>query len=304
MPHTSPFSSAMPHAGQPQGPLARDLFAQLRRRFEPMLSLAVAHASADGERDYEKLSGIMAQLCDKEEREPSVLAQNQLEACRLAAYALVDEILLGLPQSGWFAHGLQLQRLGRTDGGNAFYAALFAMLTEALETESRDADILLMHPLAQNPGSQGPHAFADPAGHAGLAMHDTRDIAHTMANLADTCDAGSHNPALAAAAFMALCLLYGFRGCLYAEERAGELDDMLSSAARLCARLAPRNETGVRDIPARAPVKKAPLANLRARLGRPGPIFLVLFPILVTALWYLVCASCINSLDLPWITRS
>ena len=136
MPHTSPFSSAMPHAGQPQGPLARDLFAQLRRRFEPMLSLAVAHASADGERDYEKLSGIMAQLCDKEEREPSVLAQNQLEACRLAAYALVDEILLGLPQSGWFAHGLQLQRLGRTDGGNAFYAALFAMLTEALETES------------------------------------------------------------------------------------------------------------------------------------------------------------------------
>ena len=287
MPHTSPFSSAMPHAGQPQGPLARDLFAQLRRRFEPMLSLAVAHASADGERDYEKLSGIMDQLCDKEEREPSVLAQNQLEACRLAAYALVDEILLGLPQSGWFAHGLQLQRLGRTDGGNAFYAALFAMLTEALETESRDADILLMHPVYKNPDSS--HAPAGLTGLAGHAVHDTRDIAHAMANLADTCNADSHNPALAAASFMALCLLYGFRGCLYAEERARELEDMLSSAARLCARFFPRNEASIQDIP---------------RLGRPGPIFLVLFPILVTALWYLVCASCINSLDLPWITRS
>ena len=302
MPHTSPFSSAMPHAGQPQGPLARDLFAQLRRRFEPMLSLAVAHASADGERDYEKLSGIMAQLCDKEEREPSVLAQNQLEACRLAAYALVDEILLGLPQSGWFAHGLQLQRLGRTDGGNAFYAALFAMLTEALETESRDADILLMHPVYKNPDSS--HAPAGLTGLAGHAVHDTRDIAHAMANLADTCNADSHNPALAAASFMALCLLYGFRGCLYAEERARELEDMLSSAARLCARFFPRNEASIQDIPQRAPLPKSLFARLKARLGRPAPIFLVLFPILVTALWYLVCASCINSLDLPWITRS
>ena len=190
MPHTSPFSSAMPHAGQPQGPLARDLFAQLRRRFEPMLSLAVAHASADGERDYEKLSGIMAQLCDKEEREPSVLAQNQLEACRLAAYALVDEILLGLPQSGWFAHGLQLQRLGRTDGGNAFYAALFAMLTEALETESRDADILLMHPVYKNPDRS--HAPAGLTGLAGHAVHDTRDIAH--AKLKARLDAGEDLP--------------------------------------------------------------------------------------------------------------
>ena len=288
MPHTSPFSSAMPHAGQPQGPLARDLFAQLRRRFEPMLSLAVAHASADGERDYEKLSGIMAQLCDKEEREPSVLAQNQLEACRLAAYALVDEILLGLPQSGWFAHGLQLQRLGRTDGGNAFYAALFAMLT--------------MHPVYKNPDRS--HAPAGLTGLAGHAVHDTRDIAHAMANLADTCNADSHNPALAAASFMALCLLYGFRGCLYAEERARELEDMLSSAARLCARFFPRNEASIQDIPQRAPLPKSLFARLKARLGRPGPIFLVLFPILVTALWYLVCASCINSLDLPWITRS
>lgn len=302
MPHTSPFSSAMPHAEQPQGPLARDLFAQLRRRFEPMLSLAVAHASSDGERDYEKLSGIMDQLCDKEECQPSSLTPDQLEACRLAAYALVDEILLGLPQSHWFAHGLQLQRLGRTDGGNAFYAALFAMLTEALETESRDADILLMHPVHKNPNRS--HAPAGLTGLAGHAVHDTRDIAHAMARLADTCDADSHNPALAAASFMALCLLYGFRGCLYAEERARELEDMLSSAARLCARFFPRNEASIQDIPQRAPLPKSLFARLKARLGRPGPIFLVLFPILVTALWYLVCASCINSLDLPWITRS
>ena len=102
----------------------------------------------------------------------------------------------------------------------------------------------------------------------------------------------------------ALCLLYGFRGCLYAEERARELEDMLSSAARLCARFFPRNEASIQDIPQRAPLPKSLFARLKARLGRPGPIFLVLFPILVTALWYLVCASCINSLDLPWITRS
>ena len=87
-------------------------------------------------------------------------------------------------------------------------------------------------------------------------------------------------------------------------ESGFRLEDMLSSAARLCARLFPRNEASIQDIPQRAPLPKSLFARLKARLGRPGPIFLVLFPILVTALWYLVCASCINSLDLPWITRS
>ena len=264
-----------------------------------MISLALARASMDCESDFETLAKTMTQVCDREEREPSNLSQNQLAPCRLAAYALVDEILLGLPQSHWFAHGLQLQRLGRTDGGNAFYAALSAQLAEALERESRDTDILLLHPVQKNPdfGTQMFHA-PEPSG------NDTRDIAHAMAHLAEICDTGSHNPALAAAAFMALCLIYGFRGCLYEEQRAQELEDMLAAAARLCARFLPKGEASVQALPYRAAVPKSLLARLQTRLGSPGPIFLVLFPILVTALWYLACASFINSLDLPWITRS
>ncbi len=314
MPNALPLSPAGQTTLTPDTePSARELFDELRARFEPVLSLALAMAARVGQQgqkeqesgdaqnalddgqDYEALARAMNRLCDREERRPSRLGPRELGACRLAAYALADEILLGLPGSRWFAHGLQLQRLGRTDGGNVFYTTLDSMVREALIADTRDEDIVLLQPARKRTDA----ALEDLVQEVG----DARDTAQAMARLASICDADAPNTALAASAFMAMCLLYGFRGRLYAEERAAELEDMLAASSGLVARFLPAAGKTTSALWGGPPARPGLRERLCARLRHPGPLFLVLFPVLVTALWYLTCTSIINSLDLPWLGR-
>lgn len=318
-------------------PTTRDLYTQLRRRYEPMLSLALATGRArqqTGGCDLEAVACTMTGLADREEQEPHApcLSPAHLAACRLAAWTFADEVLLNLPDSQWFAHGLQLRRMGRTDGGSTFYQTWQHMADQALQAQLAHVhqdEILLLQPVQA--GTQGTFAAAGsslPAS-ASTAFHDTLSpsfgpyaeagtasaqpgflsgaaagefslprLVRLVQRLAADVSAGEQeaapNPALAVCAFMATCLLYGFRGCLYAPERAVELESLLAASASLVQQLLPA-------APALAGTQGTAVTTGEGqKLARPGLLLLLAAPLLTTAAWYLVCASIINSLTLPW----
>lgn len=301
-------------------PTTRDIYTQLRRRYDPMLSLALATSRMQqrtGACDLEAVALTMTGLADREEQENHApcLQPSDLQACRLAAWTFVDEVLLNLPDSQWFAHGLQLRRMGRTDGGRTFYLTLQHKADQALQFRQRHTDeILLLHPVQTDkpgrnpgdgsvPGSTGSVRFSPFFSPAQGAVSEDISLPHLVRSLqrlaADAAADGRDedgNPALAVCAFMATCLLYGFRGCLYAPERAVELDSLLTASASLVQQLLPAAPVRAGTAAPAAARKK----SMFARLGRPGLLFLILAPLLTTAVWYLVCASIINSMTLPW----
>ena len=287
-----------------------DLFRQLRRRFEPMLSLALATSrrAEHGERiDFAATAAAMDGLADTEAHRAhdTLFTPEQLQACRLAAYTFADELLLAIPGGQWFEHGLQLRRLARTDGGTTFFAAMQRMAEQAGQEEDADDILLLSSPVQPAAHAPAPpvarpgHAPAACAAHPAEGCQDILKLARTVQALAGSTDTGTADPASAACAFMAMCLLFGFRGCLYAPERAAELDALLSASAALVQRCLPQ---GTHSTPA-AQEHNSVCGGLAGRLhhyGRPALLLLFLSPVLVTAIWYLVCAGIINTLSLPW----
>ena len=294
----------------------KDLFTELRRRFEPFISRALAHAvtrpagqepavpGADADGPNASLPGAdpmascartMDRLADREMAMAPLqgLSSREMSAARLAAFTFADEILLARPGSTWFAHGLQLNRLRTTDGGSRFYDVLGELLHAA------------EHEVLSRNGEQGASVpdmklFAeDLAPEKGAHFRSCEHLARDMGNLARDFDPTDCNPPLAAAAFMALCLVYGFRGELYQAERQAELAELIQASRLLLARLSEGDERrAAATLPAGAGITRKP--GLVKRLKRPNALVLVLVPVLLTALWYVLCASLVNTTTFPW----
>ncbi len=310
-------------------PTTAALFTALRKRFEPLLSQAIVCADllavrppAGPDDQLTRLAAVMDRLADREQGAPAPagLHESHLATCRLAAYTFADERLLSR-QAGWFPHSLQLRRLGCSDGGTRFYTLLGDLLAQACPGQTG----LLEHAAADPLAAPGTLLLTDlttgsetarPQETAALPAAEHRRmvlLARRMAACASLLAQGETGAgpdreatslatsAQAAAAFLALCLVYGFRGQLYAAGSAPLLDDLLAASAQLLQAADPagalRPDEG---RPAGRPQQAAASKKTAFSLPRPGPVFLALVPVLLTLLWYLVCAGLINTLDLPW----
>lgn len=309
------------------------LFTALRKRFEPLLSQAIVCADllavrppAGPDDQLTRLAAALDRLADREQGAPAPagLHESHLAACRLAAYTFADERLLSR-QAGWFPHSLQLRRLGCSDGGTRFYTLLGDLLHQACPGQTGLLEHAAADPLAA-PGTllltdlqTGPEAAglqetaALPAAEHRRMVLLARRMAACASLLAQGETGARHGldrdetslatSARAAAAFLALCLVYGFRGQLYAAGSAPLLDDLLAACAELLQAAAPAGDPALlpdEGQPATRPQQAAMSQKSAFSLPRPGPVFLALVPVLLTLLWYLVCAGLINTLDLPW----
>ncbi len=296
-------------------PTTADLFTALRTRFEPMMSQAIVGADllafrppAEASDLLAHLAQAMTRLADREQSAPPIagLHESHLAACRLAACTFADERLLSR-QAGWLAHSLQLHRLGCSDGGTRFYTLLSSLLAQAGQPEPAPADPLLLQQEALRPQSANTLPSADSrrmvllarrmAACADALAHDDSPAAGPAS---DRCaEASLAVSAQAAAAFMALCLVYGFRGELYAAGSAPLLEELLASCAQLLQATA-RTQEDMDEMCLSRPQLPERIPKRAFSLPRPGPAFLALVPVLLTILWYLLCAGLINSLELPW----
>ena len=273
-PIDTPATPATPESQAPR------LYRQLAERFEPIMALAMHVRGTQGGRAmvWDDVATRMQALADAEAALPlpQDLAGEDMQACRVAAYTFVDEILLASPREnetesmGWYAHSLQLARLGSANGGELFYHEFSGLIARAADGND-----------PENASPAGSLAGSLASGLA--ALHPDGRQSRAQAS------------ALAAAAFFALCFLYGFRGRLYGQERAQAAKELGKAATALLGRMA--KATPAREIQLEKPeIPDAP----KSRSGfwhHPAIWFVV--PVVLTGLWYLVCAEIVQNIAIP-----
>ena len=316
-------------------PFVNPAFAPLCRRFEPLAAFALKAASGKGARtlSWDDCQARLDALADEEQAlpVPEDMLPEDMAACRMACYTLVDELLNASPRPGeavpgWAARSMQARRLGTSTGGADFFATLEELLGRAFdETPDMPGGELTMNPhgSAQASAAGLPRAGAAPlsqqAGAPGgmdfLAMQRRPRIqgaaamASAMAALAQ--GGGSGAPARSAAlasGFFALCLLLGLRGKYYGESRDAEMRRLREAAGTLLvgwtgpeSQQLPEAQSQASaqdaDAGAHAP-RRGLLGRTLGALGGAGALIIVL-PFILTGLWYLVCASIVARIPLP-----
>ena len=129
----------VPPAGTP---FVNPAFAPLCRRFEPLAAFALKAASGKGARDlsWDDCQARLDALADEEQAlpVPEDMLPEDMAACRMACYTLVDELLNASPRPGeavpgWAARSMQARRLGTSTGGADFFARLEDLLGRAFD---------------------------------------------------------------------------------------------------------------------------------------------------------------------------
>ncbi|MDR2165751.1 MAG: DotU family type IV/VI secretion system protein [Zoogloeaceae bacterium] len=110
------------------------------KRFFPLMSEALRHARATGPQESLAELGrrIHARAEEERERYSSSIADNMdrgvdLDCCRLAVYAWVDEIMLTAPRpdaAGWVSQSLQYAYFQTSEAGRLFFSRLETLLEE------------------------------------------------------------------------------------------------------------------------------------------------------------------------------
>lgn len=305
------------------------LFKDLRTRFLPMLSLAMhTRGTTEGRAmEWREVARQMQGLADDEQAlpVPEGLERQDLEDCRLAIYTMVDEILLSSPREGesslpgWFAHSLQVARLGNASGGDIFFRKLSDLL---FRTTSRPdpngnakpdapADPMLFQLAGPLPGSlpdtgsfsgQGMQGHYQPGQQGGIIQGWMPQLARIIpveslpacldSLYPDQPRSSAACSAMAALCLFALCLLYGFRGRLFGQQNAIVANALCRSASGLLFRL--MNATLVSSVIVRKPGQPAKKRSILR-----SPFLLFLLPVLLSGIWYLVCAEIVNKIPLP-----
>ena len=258
-----------PEAGEVAAPV---IYGRLAERFEPLLAFAlhVRGTAAGRAMGWDAVAAQMQTLADAEAALPTPhgLTGEDIQACRMAAYTFVDEILLASPREnepsnmGWYTHSLQLARLGSANGGELFYSQLATLVARASDRHPPEIGNLATSLAGLQPGtSQG---------------------------------AGAES-ALAAAAFFALCFLYGFRGRLFGQEKAQYARELGEAAATLLGRM--HEARPAAEVPLET-LEESDASGGRPRWWRHPAIWLV-GPVLLTALWYHVCAEIVPNIAIP-----
>lgn len=342
MPGIGQTSGDQPGPGQPQAEgnsIVVDLFRKLRARFLPLLSLAMhTRGTSEGRaQEWQEVARQMRDLADSEQAlsVPEGMERQDLEDCRLAIYTMVDEILLASPRDGesglpgWFAHSLQVARLGKASGGEVFFHKLSDLLfrttsrpdpAEKAQTADPQPFQLagqlpgqipesLSRPLgplpeqvATFPGQGQTGRYPGPQAGAGIAQGWAPQLARVIPVESLPACLDSLYPdqprsqaacsAMAALCLFALCLVYGFRGRLFGQQNTNIANALCRSASGLLFRL--MNSTPVSSVSIRKPGLPA-----RKRGFLRSPLLLFLLPVLLSGIWYLVCSEIVNKIPLP-----
>lgn len=213
----------------------------LTERFSDILAAAL-HAQAS-EENLDTIQETLFALADRERAMPLPSECPGIEDARYAVYAWVDEKLLNAERpdaAAWMPRSLQCRYFSTTEAGQGF----FVRLNDLLDTLGIPRDV------EENLAPRLELAGALPENRPG---RDVLDV-------------------------FALCLLYGFRGRLFAQE------DLLLRVRKVCARLLSRPESVV----------------LKENVHKPGEVrhgpylerlAYVLLPLLVCVVFWFFCAS-------------
>jgi type VI protein secretion system component VasF len=315
-------------------PFVNPVFAPLCRRFEPLASFALKVASGKGAHilSWDDCQARLDAMADEEQAlpVPEDMLPEDMAACRMACYTLVDELLNASPRPGeavpgWAARSMQARRLGTSTGGADFFATLEELRGRAFdETPYLPGGELTMNPHAS---AQASAAGAPLAGAAPLSqqagppggmdflgiqrrprIQGASAMASAMAALVQGGGSGaSARSAALASGFFALCLLLGLRGKYYGESRDAEMRRMREAAGTLLVgwtgpesqrlREAQSASSQHADAGTDAP-RRGFLARTLGAIGGAGALFIAL-PFILTGLWYLACASIVARIPLP-----
>ncbi|MBQ7608724.1 MAG: DotU family type IV/VI secretion system protein [Desulfovibrionaceae bacterium] len=222
----------------------------LQERFAPLMAQALHCASGEGL--AMPLEAVQTRLFSLAEEERSALAfssdlPDRLEYARFAVYAWADEKLLNAerPDAGaWLPLSLQCRYFSTTEAGHIFFTRL--------------DDVL------------------DSLGIAREVDGVPQDLAERLER---ACHLAPERSGVDVLRIFALCLLYGFRGRLFAEE------ELLLRVRKACRALLRQPET--------VSLTSAPSSSHAGQslLGRLEPLFYVLVPVAVCALFWLFCAD-------------
>ena len=328
----------VPPAGTP---FVNPVFAPLCRRFAPLASFALKAASGKGARtlSWDDCQTRLDALADEERAlpVPEDMLPEDMAACRMACYTLVDELLNassrpGEAVPGWASRSMQARRLGTSTGGADFFARLEELLSRAFdETPEPPGGELTMNP---HGGAQGAPAGLPQAGAAPLSqptgtaalprqaggldflgmprrprIQGAAAMASALTALAQGGGSGpSARSAALASGFFALCLLLGLRGQYYGESSDAEMRRLREAAgALLVVWTGPESQqmpgaqsaAAAKDGDAGADAsRRGFLGRTLGALGGAGALFIVL-PFILTGLWYLACAAIVARIPLP-----
>ena len=263
---------AIPLSPDAGGLAAPAIYARLAERFEPLLAFAmhVRGTAAGRAMGWDAVAAQMQTLADAEAALPTPhgMTGEDIQACRMAAYTFVDEILLASPRDnetsnmGWYTYSLQLARLGSANGGELFYSQLATLVARASDRHPPEIGNLATSLAGLQPGtSQSPAAES----------------------------------ALAAAAFFALCFLFGFRGRLFGQEKAPYARELGEAAATLLGRMDEARPDAEVTLEAH---EESVASGGRSRWWW-HPVIWLVGPVLLTALWYHVCAELVPTIATP-----
>lgn len=242
---------------------------ELIERFSPLMSETL-HCSGSPEGlalPLEDIQSRLTALADQERAavpagsddmlpDFSDVRRQELELCRLAVYAWADENMLNSPRPdavSWMPLSLQCRYFHTTEGGQLFFTRLDALLdrmgiaADMQDEEGQPADLAVRLEAAGRVSSSAPGA----------------DVLRVFA----------------------LCLLYGFRGCLYGQP------DLLARVRKACYGLV-SVDMSAEDEPS------SKQEEGRHLLHALEPVAYVLVPLAVCAVFGLYCADILSNIPI------
>ncbi len=300
---------------------------QMLERFENILHYALhVRDTEDGQKlPWSEIGTRMHLLAEAERVHPAptdadnhISAQDMdacLQYCRFATYALVDEILMESPHHNtnsamaWYQHRLQVRYMNTDRAGELFFTQLFD-ITHSIIEENTNGEVhgttenvvrhtfqngefptpLFQQHISHNNMPKAPSSSAYHAPFSTLTFHEQfkEAVSICLADKTRHISMPSHKKAHCVALnFYAICIIYGFKGLYYDNHTSMALEDIRRSATALCQGMLPTKANNETNETVMTP---ALYGGFYGGLNFWYIIFLII-PLLLTGLWYFVCAD-------------
>ncbi len=270
-------------------------------RFEPLLHYALhVRDTLEGQNSpWAQVRTQMYSLAEQERNQsvPPFMAEH-MNMCRLAVYALVDEILMDSPRQGqesaveWYQERLQMRYL-QTDRAGELFFLILQELVHDIVTRMHGGESF------QHAGQEA-HAehfqidvFQKNYEHTILYFLDHAQEAFT--NQEAPSDMYMYHEVISSAEYMSLatfslCILYGFKGLYYGPQHEVALEQVHRVAALLWQGLLPHT---LKKRESSLIVQNIPQKN-ESQSSAVWVYFFIGVPLILSGLWYFICADLIE----------
>ncbi len=282
-------------------------------RFEPLLHYALHVRDIEQNASWAEVRNQMYALAEQERSQsvPRFLTE-YMDICRLAVYALVDEILLDSPRMGqesavhWYQDRLQVRYLQTDRAGELFFVILQNLIedilrrirphgTDAHATSAPHADTFRPDTFQEHFEQVVlyllDHIHEAPAQNSAIHTKSSQHSAsQSVPQEKQTPVLSIDNDVISAAeclclAIFSLCLLYGFKGLYYGPQHVHALERTERIAALLWQGLLPKALVEQQNTSIRVAQEPAPKSSA------PWLYFFILTPLILSGLWYFFCAD-------------